>query len=250
MRLPERVSADGYRRLPSNTGTAMSPAERDIVLKADPKTAVQSPGRRAHCTGVSTTASIRTGGACRWRRVAVQHRGAVRPAWLYTDRGPGAGVPTVEQNRDADYPLKPPVGRSGVPSRRQSYSIAAVNEFDPYFDDIYQFCEDQDIEIDTSSTRTVRRWNQPDPRAAAGSGRSGFLFKAPRARRRCAKMYATFMAKPCRRSPAAPCTSTRWGGHQDAQEHLQQPGRHALAAVLSTSAACRSTAGGARAAVR
>ena len=32
---------------------------------------------------------------------------------------------------------------------RQSYSIAAVNEFDPLFDDIYAFCEAQEIEIDT-----------------------------------------------------------------------------------------------------
>jgi len=37
-----------------------------------------------------------------------------------------------------------PVGRSGRSEPgRQSYSIAAVNEFDPLFDDIYQFCEDR-----------------------------------------------------------------------------------------------------------
>ena len=38
----------------------------------------------------------------------------------------------VEPNIDSDYPLKPPVGRSGRPEiGRQAYSIAAVNEFDP-----------------------------------------------------------------------------------------------------------------------
>ncbi len=59
---------------------------------------------------------------------------------------------------DADYPLKPPVGRSGrAEPGRQSYSIAAVNEFDPLFDDIYQFCEDQEIEIDTLIHEDGRR---------------------------------------------------------------------------------------------
>ena len=75
---------------------------------------------------------------------------------LYAQRGwepvvaPELEFYLVEQNKDADYPLKPPVGRSGrAEPGRQSYSIAAVNEFDPLFDDIYQFCEDQEIEIDT-----------------------------------------------------------------------------------------------------
>ncbi len=46
--------------------------------------------------------------------------------------------------------MKPPVGRSGRPEiGRQAYSIAAVNEFDPLFDDMYSFCEAQDIEIKT-----------------------------------------------------------------------------------------------------
>ncbi len=56
----------------------------------------------------------------------------------------------MEPNIDSDYPLKPPVGRSGRPEiGRQAYSIAAVNEFDPLFDDMYSFCDAQDIEIDT-----------------------------------------------------------------------------------------------------
>ena len=75
---------------------------------------------------------------------------------LYAERGwepvvaPELEFFLVEPNIDSDYPLKPPVGRSGRPETgRQSYSIAAVNEFDPLFDDIYAFCEAQDIEIDT-----------------------------------------------------------------------------------------------------
>ena len=56
----------------------------------------------------------------------------------------------VKPNKDPDYPLEPPSGRSGRPeSARQSYSIAAVNEFDELFDDIYKMSEAQDLEIDT-----------------------------------------------------------------------------------------------------
>ena len=41
----------------------------------------------------------------------------------------------VKPNHDADYPLEPPVGRSGrAEPGRQSFSIDAVNEFDPMFE--------------------------------------------------------------------------------------------------------------------
>ena len=53
----------------------------------------------------------------------------------------------VKSNADADYPLEPPVGRSGRPETvRQSYSIDAVNEFDPLFEDIYDYCEAQGLD--------------------------------------------------------------------------------------------------------
>ncbi|ONY44950.1 glutamine synthetase, partial [Burkholderia cenocepacia] len=44
----------------------------------------------------------------------------------------------VDMNADPDLPLRPPVGRTGrAETGRQSYSIEAVNEFDPLFEDIY-----------------------------------------------------------------------------------------------------------------
>jgi glutamine synthetase len=44
----------------------------------------------------------------------------------------------VERNADPNTPLRPPKGRSGrAETSRQSYSIDAVNEFDPLFEDIY-----------------------------------------------------------------------------------------------------------------
>jgi glutamine synthetase len=113
----------------------------------------------------------------------------------------------VEPNIDSDYPLKPPVGRSGRPEiGRQSYSIAAVNEFDPLFDDVYAFCEAQDIEIDTliheaGAAQMEINLLHGDPMNLADQA---FLFK--RTAREAAlrhKMYATFMAKPMAKEPGS-----------------------------------------------
>jgi glutamine synthetase len=132
---------------------------------------------------------------------------------LYAERGwepvvaPELEFYLVEPNIDADYPLKPPVGRSGrAEPGRQSYSIAAVNEFDPLFDDVYQFCEDQDIEIDTlihedgpaQMEINLLHGNALDLADQA------FMFK--RTAREAAlrhKMYATFMAKPHAKEPGS-----------------------------------------------
>jgi glutamine synthetase len=99
------------------------------------------------------------------------------------------------------------VGRSGrAEPGRQSYSIAAVNEFDPLFDDMYQFCEDQDIEIDTlihedGPAQMEINLIHGNPLDLADQA---FLFK--RTAREGAlrhKMYATFMAKPHAKEPGS-----------------------------------------------
>jgi glutamine synthetase len=51
---------------------------------------------------------------------------------------------------DPDFPLEAPVGRSGRPETgRQSFSIDAANEFDPLFEDMYDWCELQGLDLDT-----------------------------------------------------------------------------------------------------
>lgn len=113
----------------------------------------------------------------------------------------------VERNQDPDYPLKPPVGRSGrAESGRMSYSIAAVNEFDDLFDDIYDFSEAQGLEIDTliheeGVAQMEINLRHGDPLALADQV---FLFK--RTIREAAvrhNMYATFMAKPIADEPGS-----------------------------------------------
>jgi glutamine synthetase len=210
MRLPESIFLQTVTGdYPPDTGEAMSPAEIDIVLKADTRTV-----RRVPWTAEPTALVIHDCFYSDGRRVTMAPRHVLRQVLeLYAQRGwepvvaPELEFYLVEPNIDADYPLKPPIGRSGrAEPGRQSYSIAAVNEFDPLFDDIYQFCEDQDIEIDTlihedGPAQMEINLIHGNPLDLADQA---FLFK--RTAREAAlrhKMYATFMAKPHAKEPGS-----------------------------------------------
>jgi glutamine synthetase len=203
MRLPESIFLQTVTGdYPKDTGDTMSPAEIDIVLKPDTKTVREVPWAAEPTAQVIHDCFFQDG-----RRVTMAPRHVLRHVLeLYAARGwepviaPELEFYLIEPNIDADYPLKPPIGRSGrAEPGRQSYSIAAVNEFDPLFDDIYAFCERQDIEIDTlihedGPAQMEINLLHGDPLDLADQA---FLFK--RTAREAAlrhKMYTTFMAKP------------------------------------------------------
>jgi glutamine synthetase len=110
-------------------------------------------------------------------------------------------------NEDPDYPLEPPIGRSRRPETgRQSYGIEAVNEFDPVFEDVYDWCETQAIDIDTltheaGAAQMEINFNHGDPLDLADQV---FLFKRT-VRQAAIKhgIYATFMAKPMENEPGS-----------------------------------------------
>jgi glutamine synthetase len=113
----------------------------------------------------------------------------------------------VDMNKDPDIPLTPPIGRTGRPETgRQAYSIEAVNEFDPLFEDIYEYCDIQDLEVDTlihevGAAQMEINFLHGDPLNLADRV---FLFK--RTVREAAlrhHMYATFMAKPMENEPGS-----------------------------------------------
>ncbi|MBB3260210.1 glutamine synthetase [Paraburkholderia bannensis] len=113
----------------------------------------------------------------------------------------------VDMNKDPDLPLAPPIGRTGRPETgRQAYSIEAVNEFDPLFEDIYEYCEIQDLEVDTlihevGAAQMEINFMHGEP---LGLADRVFLFK--RTVREAAlrhHMYATFMAKPMENEPGS-----------------------------------------------
>jgi len=132
---------------------------------------------------------------------------------LYEDQGwmpvvaPELEFYLVKPNKDADYPLEPPIGRSGRPEMgRQSYSIDAVNEFDDLFEDVYDYCEAQGLEIDTliheaGAAQMEINLHHGSPVEIADQA---LLFK--RTVRETAlrhRTYATFMAKPMENQPGS-----------------------------------------------
>jgi glutamine synthetase len=113
----------------------------------------------------------------------------------------------TEINKDPDYPLEPPTGRSGrKETARKSYGIDAVNEFDPLFEEMYDYCEAQQLAIDTliheeGAAQMEINFEHGDALELCDQV---FLFK--RTIREAAfhhNCFATFMAKPHESEPGS-----------------------------------------------
>jgi len=111
------------------------------------------------------------------------------------------------RNTDSNVPLRPPIGRSGrAETSRQAYSIDAVNEFDPLFEEIYEYCNLMNLNVDTliheiGAGQMEINFFHDHP---LGLADEVFFFK--RTVREAAlrqDMYATFMAKPIAGEPGS-----------------------------------------------
>jgi len=185
------------------------PQDVDVVLQPDPDTICVVPWYAKPSAQVIADPFYNDG-----RPVEIASRHVLRRVLaLYEDRGwrpvvaPEVEFFLVQVNTDPDLPLLPPVGQSGrAETSRQAYGIDAVNEFDPIFEDVYNFCEVQGIDIDTLSHESGAaqmeiNFNHGDPLTLADQT---FLFK--RTVRHAAlrhKIYATFMAKPLENEPGS-----------------------------------------------
>ncbi len=106
-----------------------------------------------------------------------------------------------------DFPLEPPVGRSGRQEvGGRAYSIDAANEFDPLFEDVYAWCEAQGLDIDTltheeGTAQMEINFRHGNPLMLADQV---FVFK--RTLKEAALKHnitATFMAKPISNEPGS-----------------------------------------------
>ena len=113
----------------------------------------------------------------------------------------------VKSNTNADLPLEPPAGRSGRQEQaRRTFSIDAVNEFENVVEDIYDFSEQQELDIETLShedgiAQLEVNFLHGDPMRLADQ-----VFTFKRTVREAAfkqDMYATFMAKPHQHQPGS-----------------------------------------------
>nr|WP_315982923.1 hypothetical protein [Aliamphritea spongicola] len=132
---------------------------------------------------------------------------------LYEDKGlrpviaPEVEFYLIEKNLDPDYEIRPATGRSGrQETARQSYSIDAVNEFNPIIDTLYNYCDAQGLDVDTlihesGAAQMEINFLHGDALKLADQV---FVFK--RTLRETAlkhNIYATFMAKPMEAEPGS-----------------------------------------------
>ena len=172
---------------------------------------------------------------------------------LYADKGwepvvaPELEFFLTKINEDPDYPLVPPIGRSRrQETARQSFGIDAVNEFDPIFEDVYDWCEAQEIDVDTltheaGAAQMEINFNHGNALELADQA---FLFK--RTLRQAALkhgIYATFMAKPMAGEPGSSMHIHQSVLDRNARPQPVLAGRTASPARSSngSSAGCRSS---------
>ena len=212
MRLPEDVvvmSVTG--EVPQNGPfyDVISPMAHDIHLRPDPKTVRVVPWATDPTAQIIHDCYDRDG-----KLVPYAPRSVLkRVCDLYAAEGwtpivaPELEFYLVGRNADPNSLLAPPIGRSGrAETSRQAYSIDAVNEFDPLFEDIYDHCNQMGLNVDTliheiGAGQMEINFFHDQP---LGLADEVFMFK--RTVREAAlrhNMYATFMAKPIAGEPGS-----------------------------------------------
>ena len=202
IRLPEAVVLQTVTGDYPTDQRAVSPRDGDMVLKADADTirlvpwAPEPTAQVIHdCYYADDSPAEATPRYVLRRVLEMYEKRGWRPVVA-----PELEFYLVKKNPDSDYPLEPPIGRSGrSESGRQAYAIDALTEYDPFIDDVYAFCEAQKIELDTlihesGPCQLEINLNHGDSLQLADQA---FLFK--RTVREAAMrhdMYATFMARP------------------------------------------------------
>ena len=143
----------------------------------------------------------------------------------------------VARNTDPDLPLKAPIGRSGrAETSRQAYSIDAVNEFDPLFEDVYDYCEKMELNVDTLIHEVGAGQMEINFFHSAPLDLADEVFLFKRIVREAAlrhDMYATFMAKPIAGEPgSAMHVHQSLVSKRDGTQPVHQRGRHAEPGIL------------------
>jgi glutamine synthetase len=212
MRLPQAVVAMGVTGEFPEEGPyydVISPTDMDMHLRPDPTTARIVPWAVDPTAQVIHDCYDKDG-----QLVPFAPRSVLRRVCdLYAAKGwnpvvaPELEFYLVARNTDPDMPLKPPIGRSGrAETGRQAYSIDAVNEFDPLFEDVYAYCEKMGLNVDTLIHEVGAGQMEINFFHAHPLGLADEVFMFKRTVREAAlrhDMYATFMAKPIAGEPGS-----------------------------------------------
>ena len=212
MRLPQAGGAMGVTGEQPSSGPyfdVIDPTDRDMQLRPDPSSVRIVPWASDPTAQVIHDCFDHKG-----KLVPFAPRSVLRNVCnLFAAEGWQPIVaPEVEfyltaRNTDPNTLLQPPVGRSGrAETSRQAYSIDAVNEFDPLFEDIYDFCDKMNLNVDTLIHEIGAGQMEINFFHAEPLGLADEVFFFKRTVREAAlrhDMYATFMAKPIASEPGS-----------------------------------------------
>jgi len=128
--------------------------DRDMLLRPDPSTLRPVPWATDPAASVFLECTHRDGSP-----VETAPRYVLRKVLeLYAAKGwnpvvaPEVEFYLINPHSDANEEVGPPEGRLGWTEKsKQPYSIDTMNDFDPFINDVYKYCEAQDIAIDTLS---------------------------------------------------------------------------------------------------
>ena len=209
LRMPQSVFMQSVTGDYPHIWEQLNPLDIDMVLKPDPNTIRMLPWAREPSAQVIHDCYDMDDNPIEFAPRQVLRRVLDR----YAAEGwkpviaPELEFYLLQPNLDSKNPLMPPIGRTGRAERAgQSFNIDAVNDFEPMFDDMYDFCEGQGLEIDTliheeGMGQMEINLLHGDPLELADQA---FLFK--RTVREAAlrhDLYATFMAKPMEGQPGS-----------------------------------------------
>ncbi len=212
MRLPEAVVAMGVTGEFPSSGPyydVIHPNDRDMHLRPDASTVRIVPWASDPTAQVIHDCFYSDG-----RMIPFAPRSVLRRVCgLYEELGlepvvaPELEFYLIDRNTDPNTLLRPPVGRSGrAETSRQAYSIDAVNEFDPLFEEIYDFCGKMGLNVDTLIHEAGAGQMEINFFHAHPLGLADEVFFFKRTVREVAlrhNVYATFMAKPIAGEPGS-----------------------------------------------
>jgi len=209
MRIPKSVLLNTVNGEQPDNGPFVGETDPDMVCRPDARTVRVVPWAAEPVAVVIHDCEEWDGSP-----VALSPRAVLRRVLaLYEERGwrpvvaPEMEFYLVARQSNPHEPLQPPLGRTGKPEvGRQSYSIDAVNDFDPFFMELSAFCDQHQLGVETliheaGPGQMEINFTHGDPLELADRV---FLFK--RAVRETALrhgVFATFMAKPMEGEPGS-----------------------------------------------
>ncbi len=209
MRLPKSVLLNTVNGQQPDNGPYVGDTDPDMVCRPDAATVRLVPWAAEPVAVVIHDCFEADGSPVELSPRAVLRR----VVELYTREGwrpvvaPEMEFYLVARQHNPHEPLQPPLGRTGkAEAGRQSYSIDAVNDFDPFFMELSSFCQLHKLGVETliheaGAGQMEINFSHGDPMDLADRV---FLFK--RAVRETALrhgIFATFMAKPMELEPGS-----------------------------------------------